>query len=233
MVATSGKGWRLAPSLIALVSEVDAKYPRRSKKYDGSIGDAAHAARSSEHNPDRDADPMPLGTVSAVDITKHSAAMASELLDELIGDPRVWYVIHDGHIYSRTHGWEKRPHDGDPHTHHLHVSLVQSAKAAADRSAWFKPAAPKPAPPAPVIDDPTSGQRPGDKHRPGSRALRWGDKGTDVALLQRFIGVKDDGEFGPVTAKAVRRYQATRGDAPSGIVSTRTWAPILRALDLS
>ena len=231
MVATSGKGWRLAPSLVALVSEVDKKWPKRNKAHDGSIGDAAHAARSSEHNPDRDPDPMPLGMVSAVDITKHSAAMANELLGELIRDPRVWYVIHDGYIYSRTHGWAKSKYDGpNPHTHHVHVSLVQAAKAAADTAPWFaKPVAK----PAPETDDPTRGQRVGDKHRPGSRALRWGDKGTDVALLQRFIGVEDDGDFGPETAKAVRRYQVSRGDATSGIVSARTWAPILRALDLS
>lgn len=243
MVATSGKGWRLAPSLVALVREVDARWPKRPKTYDGSIGDAAHAARKSEHNPDRDPDPMPAGMVSAVDITRASAAMARELLAELIGDSRVWYVIHDGHIYSRTHGWAKRPYDGpNPHTHHVHVSLVQSAAAASDVTTWLKasvepkPApkpAPKPEPVKPATQDPTAGQKATDEHRPGSRALRWGDRGTDVALLQRFIGIDDDGVFGPVTAKAVRRYQSTRGDAPSGIVSGRTWAPILRALGLS
>lgn len=152
MVAMSGTGWRLAPSLVTLIKEVDARYPGRTKTYDGSIGDQAHAARSSEHNPDRDSDPMPNGLVSALDITKDSAAMAKVILDNTIRDPRVWYVIHDGYIYSRTHGWAKRSYDGNPHTHHVHVSLVQSSAAASSTATWsiktpaaVKPAATKPA----------------------------------------------------------------------------------------
>jgi hypothetical protein len=233
MVATSGKGWCLAPSLIALMNEVDARWPRRPKGYDGSIGDAAHAARGSEHNPDRDSDPMPLGTVSAVDITKHTAAMVARLLDELIGDPRVWYVIHDGFIYSRTHGWAKRAYDGpNPHTHHLHVSLVQSAKAAGDTARWLgKPA---PAPKPVVLTRPAPAAPP----FPGREAFRLNQRHLAVAELDRCLirkgfdkhhdgnGYQPGRLFTEYTRKNVAAFQRSRpalaADA-DGWVGPLTW----------
>ena len=45
--------WRLARALEQLRSQVNEKWPNRSKNSDGSIGDTSHAARPSDHNPDR------------------------------------------------------------------------------------------------------------------------------------------------------------------------------------
>lgn len=222
MVATSGKGWVLAPSLIKLVEDVDAKYPKRDKSFDGSIGDAAHAARASEHNPDHDSDPLPEGMVSAVDITKDSAAMAKFLLSELIGDDRVWYVIHDGFIYSRTHGWEKRAYTGpNAHLHHVHVSLRQTKEAANSKASWFTISKPTPAPaPKPV-------PKPEEKKLP-VLSLNEQDK-TLVPFLKRFYGL-DDKVNGSLFTRAllgkVRTYQKNQGLVVDGVVGPKTWGKI-------
>ena len=44
--------WRLAHGLEKLRSQVNEKWPLRSKDSDGSIGDEHHSARASDHNPD-------------------------------------------------------------------------------------------------------------------------------------------------------------------------------------
>lgn len=137
--------WTLAPALDQLFDDVNRLWPTRSKALDGTIGDAAHSARKSEHNPNREpGDDVPDGYVTAADITKSGVDVA-RLLAALIGDKRVWYVIHAGSIYSRTYGFAKRAYTGsNPHTSHIHVSLRQTREACDDRSPWFgsKPAAP-------------------------------------------------------------------------------------------
>lgn len=65
---------------------------------------------------------------------------------------------------------------------------------------------------------------------PGSRTISRYDRGDDVALVQRFLALGDDGEFGPLTDRAVRRYQRMRGLDVDGIVGPKTWAPILHAV---
>ena len=54
--------------------------------------------------------------------------------------------------------------------------------------------------------------------------LKKGSKGEDVKVLQRALGVKDDGVFGDITDKAVRAYQKAHGLYPDGIVGEKTWA---------
>ncbi len=130
--------WKLAPALAALISDVNATWPRRDKTYDGTIGDAAHAARKSEHNPNREpGDDVPDGYVTAADITTQGIN-ADHLIDVLKHDRRVWYVIHAGRIYSRTYGFADRAYSGaDPHLHHIHVSLNQNARDCNDTSHWL------------------------------------------------------------------------------------------------
>lgn len=59
---------------------------------------------------------------------------------------------------------------------------------------------------------------------PGQRVLRFGSKGADVAFLQRWLGLSDDGSFGPKTEAAVKRYQAMKGLTADGVVGPKTWA---------
>lgn len=69
-----------------------------------------------------------------------------------------------------------------------------------------------------------------DGYAPGSRTIAKGDKGEDVAVLQRFLGIQSKGTFGNGTVVAVRRYQEMQGLAIDAVVGPRTWAPILAAL---
>ena len=52
--------------------------------------------------------------------------------------------------------------------------------------------------------------------------LKRKDRGTDVAALQRRVGVTADGVFGPDTETAVKRYQARHGLEADGIVGPLT-----------
>src|SRR5690242_2829053 len=47
-------GWYLNPFLTSWRGQVNGFFPKRGKASDGTIGDAAHSARTSEHNPDTD-----------------------------------------------------------------------------------------------------------------------------------------------------------------------------------
>lgn len=174
--------WHLAPSLKALFSEVDRRWPDRKRGSDGSVGDTSHAARESEHNPDRDPDPMPLGAVSAIDITKDSAAQMEEIRAALVRDPRVWYVIHNRRIWSRTHDWVPRTYTGaNPHEKHLHVSLRQTKAAHDDTSSWGIAHATPPAPPSATYT-----VRKGDTLTKVAK-----DHGTTVAALVALNGIKN------------------------------------------
>lgn len=113
--------WRLAKSLVTLRDQYNSEYPGRSKVSDGTIGDAAHAARQSDHNPDKN------GIVRALDIThdpKHGldiAVEAQRLVDS--GDPRLYYVIANGRIWGwPTKKWSKYTGENQ-HFHHMHISV--------------------------------------------------------------------------------------------------------------
>lgn len=115
--------WYLAPSLVRLRDEVNDRWPDRDTASDGAIGDAAHAARPSEHNPDAK------GCVHAIDIDSDGVDPAL-ILARCIAHPATWYVIWDRHIYRRKVGFKREAYTGaDPHTGHLHVSITLSAAA--------------------------------------------------------------------------------------------------------
>jgi peptidoglycan hydrolase-like protein with peptidoglycan-binding domain len=56
----------------------------------------------------------------------------------------------------------------------------------------------------------------------GSALLQRGSSGTTVAALQRALGVTPTGNFGPVTARAVRAFQRAHGLTVDGIVGPMT-----------
>ena len=126
----------LAPSLKALGNEVTASWSEAwptVRLGDGWVGDTSHQARKSDHNPDWDAG----GVVRAVDIGIEGRD-AARLLTAVIGDERVWYVIHKGVIYSRTYGWEPRAYTGsNPHNHHIHISIRHDRDAENDTAPWL------------------------------------------------------------------------------------------------
>jgi hypothetical protein len=132
--------WTLAPCLVTLRNQVNAIAPSRLKASDGTIGDAAHAASVSDHNPDSH------GVVRAIDITQdpddhdgdpRNDLDAGKLAAQLVAsrDPRISYVIWNRRI-ARSYAkpgiapWTWSAYAGDdPHTNHVHVSVVADSRA--------------------------------------------------------------------------------------------------------
>ena len=120
--------WRLARGRHKLRSQVNAKYPNRSRSSDGTIGDRAHASRASDHNPSG-------GIVHALDLT-HSPDKGFDvhaLMERLRAsrDARISYLISNKRIYSSTkQPWVWRRYTGsNPHSKHAHVSIRRNPHA--------------------------------------------------------------------------------------------------------
>lgn len=131
----------LAPSLVAFRHSVNLAYPTRDYQSDGWIGDAAHAARVSEHNPDWAASGYMHGIVRAIDITNDPALpeIRERVLASAIGHPAVWYVISNGTIYSRTHDWNPTAYTGpNGHYHHVHISINKDLASAKNTTLTLK-----------------------------------------------------------------------------------------------
>ena len=145
----NGERWRLAPSLVAMEAEADRLAPKRSTASDGSIGDAAHAARKSDHNPQ---EAGAVDWVDALDIT-HDPARGMDIHARLRDvarrvqrgeERRVDYLISNGQIFSLKGGaWAWRPYGGsNPHRAHGHVSIKDTGRT--DTSPWFTTTPPPP-----------------------------------------------------------------------------------------
>ena len=143
--------WRLAQPAIELGDQVDAAAPTRSKVSDGTIGDAAHSSRSSDHNV-RD------GVVRARDITHdpgrwdahaHARRVAAAVL------PCVKYIISAGEIWTPSRaklpklgrrGWTKY-RGANRHDKHAHFSIKNGHENT--RGVDWQTGTPAPAPQTP------------------------------------------------------------------------------------
>ena len=129
---------RLCAGGVRLRSQIDSKWPKRDKRSDGWIGDPAHAARVSDHNPDR------YGIVHAIDIdenlgegTWRNGKAAQRLADQLVayaasglpGSDRIAHVVYEDKVASGTYrsSWWKWRGKGYGHTAHIHVSFTNAA----------------------------------------------------------------------------------------------------------
>lgn len=66
-----------------------------------------------------------------------------------------------------------------------------------------------------------------EQQAPAARPTIWqGATGPHVEALQRALGVKPDGAFGPKTRTAVAAFQKSRQLLPDGIVGRMTWAAL-------
>lgn len=124
--------WTLAPSLQQLRSELNARYPNRDKSSDGAIGDAAHAATWSDHNPTKDTEVVCAYDVDTdLDGTNDSNDPEMDALIEWIRThphPTLKYVIYKRRMFSRypVTGYAPftwRPYTKDPHISHPHISV--------------------------------------------------------------------------------------------------------------
>lgn len=216
--------WRVAKALSELKSEVNLRWPDRSIESDGAIGDAAHASRSSDHNPWIEDPPGP-NVVSAIDIMHDPAhGFDSYAFAEWLRqghDDRIKYVISNSRIFSsEVSPWQWRAYHGsNPHDHHVHISVIDK-KGLFDNirtwnvaGAYIPPSgmpAPKPLPPL----------------------IRKGSHGDAVVLAQRELNragfkLALDGQFGPATEAAVKVFQTHSGIRSDGIIGPQTWKAIL------
>jgi hypothetical protein len=122
--------------------------PRRSRLSDGSIGDAAHSARSSDHNPYA-------GYVHALDIT-HDPRRGMDIHAHARNiaarhDARIEYIISNWQIWERETGRWRKYTGTNGHTKHAHFSVRHTPWARNDTSAWLSAVIPFPSPTLPPV----------------------------------------------------------------------------------
>lgn len=122
--------WFLNPALTRFRNEVNSRWPRRDKTSDGTIGDTAHQATDSDHNPDLD------GSVDAWDMDVNGVDVA-KVIAAALKHESIQYIIYNRRITSRSWGlgtW--RPYTGtSPHTEHVHFNTRQSFENS--NKPWF------------------------------------------------------------------------------------------------
>lgn len=215
-------------SLDTLVKQVNKLAPNRSKASDGWIGDKAHAARKSEHNPDKD------GSVDAVDITHDpkNGCDAQKLADAIVKsrDKRVKTLIHNSKILTPARGWTWRKYSGaNPHKTHLHIDVVdvyQDNTTTWDIDSAFGKTSAKPA-------------DLGLTNKQVESVLKRGSRGEFVVLLQKDlislgydVGPDGaDGIFEKDTETAVKAFQTDmKMDEIDGWAGPKTMAAIGKAI---
>jgi hypothetical protein len=175
---------RLAPSLIRLRATIDGLWPDRDRRSDGWIGDAAHQARKSDHNPG------PRDLVHAIDVDRDGVHVPSVIAAALL-HPATSYAIHNRRIYLRSDRMRPRAYTGATHAGHIHVSILSTVPAETATDPW-----------TPLVSLPWWPLlRQGTAH--GGLPVR-----TVQALLNGHgASLVVDGFFGPRTASSVRGFQ--------------------------
>jgi hypothetical protein len=129
--------WKLTDGLTNLLRQINAWAPNRDHASDGTIGDKAHQAEVSGHNPDDsvgavaewNGDPDDIPEVRALDIDTdfRNGFTAQQVVDHLRALPglasAVRYMIYNRKMYHEKDGFEPTPYTGaSAHTEHIHFS---------------------------------------------------------------------------------------------------------------
>jgi peptidoglycan hydrolase-like protein with peptidoglycan-binding domain len=80
--------------------------------------------------------------------------------------------------------------------------------------------------PSTPVTIPTPSEVFGTSKPPLSGWLKIGSTGNSVRYLQSVLEIRADGQFGPVTDKAVKAFQRANGLKADGIVGPLTWAKL-------
>jgi len=193
----------LAPSLARLRTAINTRWPNRDHTTDGWIGDEAHQARTSDHNPD-----PKTGVVRALDIDKDGIHVPSVLASAMV-NPAVRYVIHYRRIYHVDNLFRPQKYTGDnPHTEHVHVSIEHTKGAEASKALWE------------MVE-----------HIPAWPELKLGARSVAVRQLQALLNAHGasltvDGVFGDGTRAAVRAFQAAKRIKVDGVAGPQTYATL-------
>ncbi len=81
---------------------------------------------------------------------------------------------------------------------------------------------------APVVVVPSAPITPVNDYPAYPMLLKRGTKGGYVIQLQAKLGIKADGDFGPLTEKAIRDFQKSHGLVIDGLVGKNTWNTLFR-----
>ena len=224
--------WRVSRSLLQLRAEANASYPRRDRTSDGTIGDAAHATRSSDHNPwvivagwgvvralDLDVDGLPV----AAAWEKGRALARAGRLPQVTGGG---YFIVNRRITAPDFSSWRAYYGTNPHTSHGHVSNSLSVAGFDSAAAWGLFGST----PAPTPAKDATGTGTSFRAAPGNRGPR-------VGALQAFMNrvfptysrLTVDGDYGPATTRVIQEFQRRSGLAADGIVGAQTAAALVRA----
>lgn len=222
--------WHLAPSLEKLREEVNQKWPNRSKSSDGTIGDRAHSARKSDHNPNS------RGSVNALDITAKGVDVA-RIIAVAKKHPSVRYIIYNRTIMNRDIGHFKPRHysGSNPHTAHVHISIYQRASAENDTRSWGlaststkAPAPRKTGGKAPKFPLPKGHWYGVESKNPKNHSGYWakdrpGIKQWQSQMRKRGWRITADGYFGKNSRRVCKQFQKEKGLRVDGGVGIDTW----------
>jgi hypothetical protein len=124
--------WYLNKALTNFREEVNRSFPNRDKGSDGTIGDKAHQATNSDHNPDKD------GSVDAWDMDVEVNGRGKSYGSDVEKIKRTFeaheashYWIHNDRIAFRSEGWKPRSYayagpNRNRHDKHVHFNTRPS-----------------------------------------------------------------------------------------------------------
>lgn len=216
---------RVAPAAQSILDQATSLWPRRSRLSDGTIGDAAHSSRTSDHNPDS------RGIVHAADLTHdpgdgcdaHAMADRARQRAKEGKEPRLKYVISNRRIASASSGWNWTYYSGsNPHTQHAHFS-VNSGSIENSTAPWFE-SEPKPLTRQQKRAILAAARRSVARHpRPPLRFSVPNMRGDYVRSVQHALNLPITGKYGVGTYNGVRRLQRAVGLPVTGKVNQETW----------
>ena len=210
--------WRVAESLLTLRDQINKIAPSRSKVSDGTIGDAGHKSRSSDHNPWVTSGD--LGIVTAMDITHdpRNGMDCAKLADQLISsnDLRIKYIIFNRRIWNPSKSLSWREYKGaNPHDKHLHISVNPSKSLYDNTDPWDIQKQRRNSKLSEVVEHPLL-----QMHTDNPNAVRL----LKELLINHLL---DEDGFGVLTDKFVRAFQRAKNLGVDGKVGQYTWEKLL------
>lgn len=224
------------PCLLELAEEFDRLGPDRDHESDGSIGDTAHQARSSNHNlddtpgsrtPQTDGDSRK--DLRAIDVDRsgpwRNGFTMQAGIDLIVArcksgdEDRLVEIIYNRHAWYASNGWRRIDYTGaNAHTEHAHFGAkADTGKLENDRRPWG------------LVEEWGGGS--------DDMLVKKGDKGEQVKYWQYVLTdlgytLAYDGDYGPKMEAAVNKYRKDRVNA-APVAMITGWTAFALHVDLA